>query len=181
MLDFEPTANRAKWVGFNPSSGSTGKPKLQIFRNRTLRQACLPPLSGIVDVLGVRQTVSFLGQMVFQPRIVAQFNYNLFIVLCCLHLQSRVPNSFYIMPLDTPERWAPLIAKYKCSSCLFYVPQLLRFIETDSFKEHNVSCLKVIQAGGGQLTPDMHDTVRKAFHKYSYTNQVWPVVKQVYG
>ena len=141
VLDFEPTANRAKWVGFNPSSGSTGKPKLQIFRNRTLRQACLPPLSGIVDVLGVRQTVSFLGQMVFQPRIVAQFNYNLFIVLCCLHLQSRVPNSFYIMPLDTPERWAPLIAKYQCSSCLFYVPQLLRFIETDSFKEHNVSCL----------------------------------------
>lgn len=182
VRSFEPIATKSKWVGFNASSGSTGKPKLQIYPNRTYRGALRPSTSGIVDVLGPYQTLSLIGGMVMDGRMFCQFNYNLFVILSVLHLQTHFANAFYVAGLDAAPEWPRLIAKYRCTTMIMYVPQLLRLTHQETFSDYDLSCVKFISCGGGQLTPQMYHVIRDAFRRHhDGAKSVWPVIKQVYG
>lgn len=74
VLDFEPTANEAEWLGFNQSSGSTGKPKLQVFRNSTWAVPMKPSLSGIVGMIGCCETLKIAKTALTDDRIAGQVN-----------------------------------------------------------------------------------------------------------
>ena len=64
--------------------------------------------------------------------------------------------TFYFLPIDATEKIAPLIEREKILSYIAYLPQVLRFVEADSFKTSNLSSLKMIQSAGGKMTTSMY-------------------------
>ena len=81
-----------------------------------------------------------------------------------------------------PETWAPLIKENQAFVCFFYTPQFHLFVSSESFKTTDLSCVKIVMAGGSALSPAAREHIIKQFEIYQKKMPPnMPIVGMAYG
>ena len=110
----------------------------------------------------------------------------MYVMTSALVMMLSGPYTILLMDIKKEETWAPLVAEHNAMHILFYPPQLLRFVESDSFKKVDLSGVKLISCGGGPVTPEMFTKIKDMFaehhpRKSTCGKSPFPVIKQLYS
>ena len=145
-----------------------------------------PPATGFVERLGGRFEMAKFMFEIATKGVTGSFtgNFNGFILsmtFISLLITSIKTTFIHLNQLNT-ESWAPLINQYQAFIAFFYTPQLHLFISSESFKTTDLSCVKLINAGGSALSPAARDYVIKQFETYQKKMPPhMPIVGMSYG